>query len=311
MNALKKNMGWKIASLVIGFLLWSYITAGVNPSQEVTYSNIPVQIDHVENINAQAYEVIDFKPETVSVKVSGKRKDLGRIDEKAIRASIDGDEIKEGSQTIPIHYEVPDLVMLSSSSDRYVNLNVEKIITASKPVHVDLKSELPDNLILEKVTPSPSLVRIKGPRSLVDKVAQLTTTGDLSKIKKDQAEKLEIVPVDKDGEEVEGVKLAISEVNVSFSILKQKKLPIRLVLEKGEMDESRIQLIPDQVLVEGKVDLIDSLSEIKTIPIKKKDLEKKSLEVSLDFPDGVGDVEDRETVRLEIFHDDKDKKKED
>ena len=44
MKLLKHNWQWKLTSLIIGILMWSYITAGVNPTQSATLSDIPIRI---------------------------------------------------------------------------------------------------------------------------------------------------------------------------------------------------------------------------------------------------------------------------
>ena len=62
MKLLKHNWQWKLTSLIIGILMWSYITAGVNPTQSATLSDIPIRI-----INQDALEEKNSKLRTWSL----------------------------------------------------------------------------------------------------------------------------------------------------------------------------------------------------------------------------------------------------
>lgn len=309
MNFLKHNLGWKIASLVIGFLLWSYITAGVNPTQEMTISDVAVQLENEDQLKEENYEIVRFKPEAVSVTVRGKRNDLGRLDKRAIHASIDASSIKEGSQLLPIHYETPDQVSLSSYSDYYTLVDVEKIVTQKKPVVVETSGELKKGLILEKLTPTPASLDVRGPRSQVDTIDHLKASLDLAQLteedlKGESSLTLTVTPVTADGHEVEGVLNDITEVNVAISVLKQRQVPIEVNLTGKDpegLEIDRVQLDPDKIRIEGRWDQVDQIERIWTVPVDRADLTEKEITVDLDFPDGVRDVEDRKQVKLTVI----------
>lgn len=304
MERLKNNWHWKLASLIIGFFLWSYVTAGVNPTQEMPLRDIPLELRNQQNLIQNDYTITGQDPQTLSVLVTGKRNQLGGLQPNDIIAVVDLSQYEEGMQSLPIRYESPSGIIITQTSAERVTLTIEKIITRSVNVNVEDLGQLDDNYILESMTATPQTVEITGSRSKVDAVERLVARVDISGLTEDRSSNVKIVPVNAAGDEVSDVTLSLSSVNVSLSILKQIEVGIVPNL-RGELPEHialrHVQVAPNTILVKGKTQIIDDLETISTEPIDQSqifdDLERG---VHLEFPDGVESVSGNSTINLKI-----------
>lgn len=304
MDRLKNNWKWKLASLIIGFFLWSYITAGVNPTQELTLRDIPLEMRNQQSLTQNDYTITAQDPQNLSVLVTGKRNQLGDLQPNDIVAVVDLSNFEEGMQSFPIRYESPSDIIITQTSAERVNLTIEKVVTRSVNVNVEDLGQLDDNYILESLTATPQTVEITGSRSKVDAVERLVARIDITGLTEDRSSNVKIVPVNAAGEEVPDVTLSLSSVNVSLSILKQKEVGIVPNLRGELADDSAlrlVQVVPNTILVKGKTSVIDNLETMNTEPIDQaqitEDIERS---VHLDFPDGVESVNGNSSVNLKI-----------
>lgn len=311
MERLKNNWQWKLVSLLAGFLLWSYITAGINPNQKTTIRDIEVEIINQEVLSQTEYMVTNLEPKMVSVVVMGKRNALASLEKMKVKAVIDATDLREGRQNVNIRYELPADITLSEAGTTSCTLDLEKIVRRSVKVTTQEVGKLEDDYVLEGVFVSPQRVEVVGPRSKVDSISRIAAKVDINGLTEDQSSNVKISPLNSEGEPVDSLQLSLSSVNVSLSILKQKKLPIKLDLKGTPKEDYKIveaESTPNQVLVRGKKDVIDELKEIKSEPIDASVIkESENREIKLTFPGGVesvnGVASTLMTLRVETLQD--------
>ena len=102
MKLLKHNWQWKVTSLIIGILMWSYITAGVNPTQSTTLSDIPIRAINQDVLEEKGLKITEMEIRQVSMRIMGKRNDLGSLDRNYVIATVDVGSLKEGVQSVLI-----------------------------------------------------------------------------------------------------------------------------------------------------------------------------------------------------------------
>ena len=304
MERLKNNWKWKLASLIFGFFLWSYVTAGVNPTQEMVLRDVPLELRNQQMLTQKDYMITRADPGTVTLTVTGKRNALGDLQASDIAAVVDLAEFEEGNQSFPIRYETPGDIQIVGSSSERVSIAIEKIVSRSVNVIIEEEGQLGDNYILESVTATPQTVEITGARSRVDSVDHLVAKIDVSGMTEDRSSNIKIIPVTKDKEEVNNVTLSLSSVNVALAILKQKEVGITPQLE-GDLPEDialkKVQLTPNSILVKGKKAYIDNLERIHTESIDQSLIsDDYSSEVDLNFPDGIQSVNGSASTELKI-----------
>lgn len=306
MKLLKHNWQWKLTSLIIGILMWSYITAGVNPTQSATLSDIPIRIINQDALEEKELKITEMEFEQTSLRILGKRNDLGSLDRNFVVASIDASTLKEGTQAVPIRFSVPANVMINETANSRVQVQVEKVITKSRTVNIKETGTLADNYVLRGLAATPQSIEVTGPRSAVERVAKVNVVINLNGLTADTSANLQVHPVDENDNTVEGINLSLSSVNVSATISKQKEVPVQLQLgtPKGQEPKVRVRqsaVTPNTVLVMGKTADIDKLTAIPTQPLALSKVTKDGLfPVTLRFPDGITPVNDKLEYKAQI-----------
>ena len=304
MEILKNNWRWKLVALILGFLLWSYIAAGVNPTQSMTISDIAITVDNPEILDREKLEIVNFNPPVISASVTGKRNSLGLLEKGDIKATINAFSLHEGKQTAKIKYDLPSSLYMNDDSPKEVEVLIEKIIRRNIEVQVKSQGTLQKDYVLESLTPTPKTVTVTGPRSKVDVIDHLQAAYEVSSLTADTSANVPIIPVDKAGNEVEEVKLSLSSVNIAASVYKIKSVPIK-VAEQGDYVEgkkiSSITIVPNSVQIKGKTNVVNQISQIETQPLDRSEIKTTCLvHKGLVFPDGITPVEELPEVTMEV-----------
>lgn len=306
MKLLKHNWQWKLTSLIIGILMWSYITAGVNPTQSATLSDIPIRIINQDVLEEKELKITQMEFEQTSLRILGKRNDLGSLDRNYVMATIDAGTLTEGTQAVPIRYTVPANVVINETANARMQVHVEKVITKSRNVSIKESGTLADNYVLRGLAATPQTIEVTGPRSFVERVANVHVVINLNGLTADTSANLQVHPVDENDNPVEGVELSLSSVNVSATISKQKEVPVQLQLgmPKGQEPKVRVRqsvVTPNTVLVMGKTADIDKLNNIPTQPLDLSKVTKNGLfPVTLHYPEGITPVNDKLSYKVQI-----------
>lgn len=306
MKNLRNNLGIKIISLVVAFFLWSYVVAGVNPTQKMTLSNIPVKVVNKEKLSQRDLEVMGLDPEKISVSLSGKRHALGSIRPNDIQATVDVQDLQEGVHSLPVHFDIPNNVVINpDAATSSISIQVEKIINQSLPVRVDTTGEVGENYVVEKITANPNKIPCTGARSLIDRVQGLRAYIDISDLQADSSIQAKVVPVDAEGEEVEGVYLSLSEVRISILVSKQKLLPVEVAFQGKSPEGYRItdaKVDPHEILVKGTPKQIDSLTGLKSKPLEREKITTSGFyPIKLDLPAGVSLADPKQSISADIL----------
>lgn len=303
MKLLKNNWQLKLASLIIGILLWSYIMAGVNPTQSLNVAGIPVIITNQDRLSENEYQITSMSVDSVSARVVGKRNELGQITPESIKATVDAANLHEGTQSVPLQYSAPGQLVLSETSTNQIEVTVEKIIRHEKPVTVEQIGQLPDHYVLKNLNVTPQTIEVTGPRSAVDQVAAASVSVDVSALTADSSANREVRAVDANGNVVDRVRLSLASVNVTATVVKQKEVPIRLKLAGTSPDNRRIldsSIAPNTVLIMGKPADVDRVNAIETRPLDISNIKNDGLfSVTLNFPNGITPVNPSE-VKAQI-----------
>lgn len=302
MNRLKHNWKWKLASLVIGFFLWSYITAGVNPTQTVTLRDVPIQIRNAETLDNRRLVITQTQPQTMTVVVTGKRNVLGSMRNRDVQAVIDVEGLGEGTHDVTAKFDKPTEVVITNNESTSVSVTIEQVVTKHVKVTVEQLGQLEPQYIMESIVSTPDTVEISGARSRVDQVDHLRAEVDVANLTKDSSSNVRIVAVNAENEPVEGIELGLSNVNVAIAILKQKEVPIDIAKTGVAQDGysiSDLALVPNKILVKGKTDAIDRLNHVFTRTIDLSTLIKdETRRIDIAFPAGIAPVNADQTVML-------------
>ncbi len=288
---LNQNLKMKIFAVIFAFFMWIYVMAEVDPIIIRDIDSVPINIT-----NMQELELLELTPEygtdlNVRVSLRGRRSILNAQITRGIKAEGLINNPKEGENILVVDLKDVDsnVEYTLYPSDKQINL--EKKMVIRKSVSVVQTGTLPEGYEIKEIKSNPASMYIEGPKTLVDSITTLMTTLDVSNYDKDFSKKLQVIPVDRDNQEVKGVSINQDTVFVHAIVVKTKTVPIVLDIPNSENDELKLSgytIDPPEVVIKGKANIIDSIKEIKTEKVELLQLvENPNLKVKLVMPTGV------------------------
>ena len=288
---LNQNLKMKIFAVIFAFFMWIYVMAEVDPIIIRDIDSVPINIT-----NMQELELLELTPEygtdlNVRVSLRGRRSILNAQITKGIKTEGLINNPKEGQNILVVDLKDVDsnVEYTLYPSDKQINL--EKKMVIRKSVSVVQTGTLPEGYEIKEIKSNPASMYIEGPKTLVDSITTLMTTLDVSNYDKDFSKKLQVIPVDRDNQEVKGVSINQDTVFVHAIVVKTKTVPIVLDIPNSENDELKLSgytIDPPEVVIKGKANIIDSIKEIKTEKVELSQLvENPNLKVKLVLPTGV------------------------
>ena len=288
---LNQNLKMKIFAVIFAFFMWIYVMAEVDPIIIRDIDSVPINIT-----NMQELELLELTPEygtdlSVRVSLRGRRSILNAQITRGIKAEGWINNPKEGENILVVDLKDVDsnVEYTLYPSDKQINL--EKKMVIRKSVSVVQTGTLPEGYEIKEIKSNPASMYIEGPKTLVDSITTLMTTLDVSNYDKDFSKKLQVIPVDRDNQEVKGVSINQDTVFVHAIVVKTKTVPIVLDIPNSENDELKLSgytIDPPEVVIKGKANIIDSIKEIKTEKVELSQLvENPNLKVKLVLPTGV------------------------
>jgi YbbR domain-containing protein len=161
-----QNLGWKLLSLVVAFAIWFVVMSSnsIEITKEVTLDlTLP-------NGLVVANEV----PERVSFRLSGSKFFLRTLANSLDTLKVDLSRAKAGPTFYRIEKDALHLplgVKVLSISPSTITPLLEPVDRRLVPVEIVQRGSLPNGYRLVRMTASPSSVRLRGPRSALDRIS--------------------------------------------------------------------------------------------------------------------------------------------
>ena len=296
---LHKNTKIKIISLLSAIVLWMYVMAVVDPEDTKLYENIPITITNLNEIKDLGLVVDPDDNLVTSVYIKGKLSDLQKISANNIDVYGTVSNPIEGQNQLYLRASVNDKVTTEFKSDTIV-INLEKSIEEEKNITVNITGVYKDNV--DKVDLDKTKVVVSGPRSSVDSVKYVQATFDANKESVDtKSTELELKALDSEMNEVDHVTLEFNKVTAKVSYFQQKQVKINPIFSSNEsnlVQDQDFTIIPSEINIKGKSDVINNIDSIHTKMINVDELGTNNKIVDLDIPDGINADKDSVTIKL-------------
>ena len=281
----------KIISLVIAIFLWVYVMGEVNPETKEKISNIEVTFVNTDQLAEQGLAVVHDQNIEISAIVKGKRSVVNDTKKTGITATVDVADASKGNNRGKINLELPSGVSLDSISDDTISYKVENSVEVKKNVEIDFVGDNESDT--EKVPWAfdiyPATVKVTGAESIVDDVYAVRgkiTTNVVSESAK--TVEVELIPVKKDGTEVQGVVLNHSKAQTTVRLMETKDVDVTITPQNvpgGKAVDSITGV--DSIKVVGSADALADLDSI-TATVDVSDIKSQGKkELSFSLPTGV------------------------
>lgn len=272
---LTRNLGLKLASLVLAFVLWFLVAQIYDPKDTVTFNNIQVKLVNTELLDEEGkvYEILD-NSNLVRVTVTGPqsivKSELRRSD---IVAEADMSKLTD-INTIAITYYCEnvsnDSVEIKGNHDS-VRLNVEDKTSKWIRLESTTVGEVADGYMIGNVTLDQTNIEVTGPKSAILQIDHAGVDINVADSTSSLSANVDIRLYDADDNELtlETVKKNVDSAHMTVEVLATKEVPIEIeymgVPEDGYMATGEVESSLSTVKIAGTASALLGVSAI-TIP---------------------------------------------
>lgn len=279
-----------IIALILAIGLWVHVYMNDDQSMDVTIKNVPVTIINEEALTKEDLVLLSVSDETVNVKVKGERGEASKIKREDIHVVLDLEGLRAGENTVPLQITVPEKVDFKDASKRKITVTIDELVKEEREIVPVLSGEMSDEREPFIVQTDKETVKISGAKSLVDNVEYVSAPLDVKLVGDElRAINVELIPVDKDGNQVENLKLSQKSVSVTAVMLNKKTVPLRVTVTGTEQsDAERTVTVPKTITVKGYASTLTNIAFITAETIDVSEIyEDTTLPVTPILPEGV------------------------
>ena len=274
-KALTRNLGLKLASLVLAFVLWFLVAQIYDPKDTVTFNNIQVRLINTELLDEEGkvYEVLD-NSNLVRVTVTGPqsivKSELRRSD---IVAEADMSKLTD-INTIAITYYCEnvsnDSVEIKGNHDS-VRLSVEDKTSKWIKLESNTIGEVASGYLIGNVTLDQTNIEVTGPKSAISQVDHAGVDINVTDSTSSLSANVDIKLYDADDNELtlESVKKNVNSAHMMVEVLATKEVPVEIeymgVPEDGYMATGEVESSVPTVRIAGTASALVGISAI-TVP---------------------------------------------
>ena len=272
---LTRNLGLKLASLLLAFVLWFLVAQIYDPKDTVTFNNIQVRLINTELLDEEGkvYEVLD-NSNLVRVTVTGPqsivKSELRRSD---IVAEADMSKLTD-INTIAITYYCEnisnDSVEIKGNHDS-VRLNVEDKTSKWIKLESNTIGDVASGYMIGNVTLDQTNIEVTGPKSAISQVDHAGVDINVTDSTISLSANVDIKLYDADDNELvlESVKKNVDSAYMTVEVLATKEVPVEIeymgVPEDGYMATGEVESSVPTVRIAGTVSTLVGISAI-TVP---------------------------------------------
>lgn len=282
---LTRNLGLKLASLLLAFVLWFLVAQIYDPKDTVTFNNIQVRLINTELLDEEGkvYEVLD-NSNLVRVTVTGPqsivKSELRRSD---IVAEADMSKLTD-INTIAITYYCEnisnDSVEIKGNHDS-VRLNVEDKTSKWIKLESNTIGDVASGYMIGNVTLDQTNIEVTGPKSAISQVDHAGVDINVTDSTTSLSANVDIKLYDADDNELvlESVKKNVDSAYMTVEVLATKEVPVEIeymgVPEDGYMATGEVESSVPTVRIAGTVSTLVGISAI-TVPEDRMNITEQS-----------------------------------
>ena len=292
---LKNNRVVFILALIMAIALWAYVLGTVDPVRTVTLRDIPIRLLDQSELSDQDLVITSMDHEGINVTFTAKRSIANKIKADDFTAVADLRGIKLGDNMIKISVTRPSNITLESISSEYLNITTEQYITAEKEIEATIINPTKEETEPTIIKMSEDKVSVSGATTAVNKVKKVVAELDAGRMEPEpKSITAELKALDANGEQVEGVTLAFSNVTITAVLQSTREVPLEVPVSGQDSGSvNRTIKVPLSVIIKGDDDSINAVEKITCETVDLSDY-YESAEVHLIplLPDGVELSED-------------------
>ena len=266
----------RLLAVFVAVIAWFVVSWTIDPTAEVTISNIPVIFD-LEGTTAESYglNVIEGDEQTVDIKVTGKIYKIGNLTADDFIATPKLSSVtKPGEYTLSVEVAKINLQETDYEVVPSYSLKVDAYFDYVSEISFDITARAEnvtaeEGFVKEAVLSDTNKITLKGPQSELDKISKCVVETDSDIVINDMhVLEGELVFYDQDNNilELEHVTYQQQKFEITIQIYKHKVVPftVSFINVPEGLDLSRLDyyLSEDAIEISGPKDTVDSINEI-------------------------------------------------
>lgn len=295
-----------LLSVIIAFGLWLYVVNNVSQETEATFFNIPVTFEREGALDEQNLIITGQSAQTVSLKLSGARSDLNKVNAGNITVTVDLSAVDGPGERIPLNYSISfpgdvasNAFVVETRNPSHIYVDVDSRRTKEVPVTVQWTGSRSGIHVYdtENATLDYTMVTVSGPAEVVDQINHAMILVDLTDRTESISESYRYTLCDMNGNPVDAGQITtnVEEVRLELKIRRIKE--VRLVAEViygGGATESNttVTVEPGVIRLSGSEAVLAEIGDTYTVcTINLAEVERsQELKYAIAIPDGVTNV---------------------
>lgn len=169
-DILRRNLGYKIISLVLAIVFWLWITSQAEPAG--LWGKQTREVPLVVNNQPANLVIISDIPSSITVRLDNNNIEEG-VNVKNLFAYIDLKDAVAGEQSYEVMIDAPEGVVIESKSPGAVVLKLDTVKDKIIPVIANIIGTPADGFIHGNPIITPPVVNVRGPTSVLDKLEEV------------------------------------------------------------------------------------------------------------------------------------------
>lgn len=270
----RKDLAFKIISLVFAMLIWGYVMMEQNPSRDKTLTGINASFVGEADLISRNLIIRGRRSEllsNISASVGVNLTNYADVDANDVTATVSLRNVTDpGVYSLPIDASCANAVV-KSKTPGYVDVEIDDLVTKRIPIEYKVVTNLPEGYWAAEPVLSRSEIDIQGAAKDVEQIVKGICFIDLSSRTESYNEAMEITLMDAEGNAKDRSVLygQLAAVSVKQTVMHKKTLRVNAISSLMGADNlaanyeiAAVNVTPTTVDVAGKQDVLDALSEI-------------------------------------------------
>jgi YbbR domain-containing protein len=249
-------------------------------------SGIPVEFTGEEELTASNLIITKVNRDEVTIRFSGKRSAVSKLNDKNVTVSVDLTEIIKYSSagTYQLQYKInyPSGVDYSSISvlnnTGYITVTVDELVSSTVEVRGGYNGSIADGYQAEPIEINPDTIQVSGPKETVSQISYAWVVLNKDEYNKTVSEDLEYTLVDENENEIskDGLTFDTEKVNVTLPIVMVKEVALTVNVLSGagaSLDDGNVtvDIQPASIMLVGDAEILSGVNQIQlgTIDLSK------------------------------------------
>ena len=300
---MKSKLSSILLAVAIALGLWMYVITSVSPGSEETYYNIPVVLDGESVLAERNLMITSASSTNVSLRLSGNRTDLYKVNSSNITLKADISKIYEPGTQIAVDYTISypgdvaqNAFKVVSQSPKYIYLTVEKRVTKEVPVEVKWIGSTPEEFMSDRENKvlDYDYITISGPASVADLIEKAVIEVDLTEQRESISQSYRYTLCDAEDNPVDAQQITTNVEEVRLDVKIQRVKEVQLMLDVtyaggATPENTKIEIKPSTIRLSGGEAVLEEVGDSITLgKINLAEITKsQTQDFTINLPEGV------------------------